>query len=191
MEMAEANSTTTLVRKQRRERLVMAAGGLVLLVGLVAAAAAFLPNRDPTPETVSNEPAQVPAEQVNAPLSDDAKQVARRFVQTAVARKNLAEAYDLVGPNLRGNLTRKQWLTGNIPVIPYPIESLRLAPFKLDYSHTTDALLEVALLPKDGVGVKAQIFFLGLKKVGAAGKEHWVVDSWVPKGSALVPTGGG
>jgi hypothetical protein len=189
--MANVMSTETLVRKRRQQRLVMAAGGLVLLAGIVAAAFAFAPNRNPTPQRVSNEPARLPAKEVKAPLSNDAKQVARRFVQTAVARKHLAEAYDLVGPNLRGNLTRKQWLTGNIPVVPYPIESLRLVPFKIDASNTTDALLEVALLPKDGSAVKAQIFFLGLKKVGAAGKKHWVVDSWVPKGSALVPQGDG
>ncbi len=163
----------------------------MLLAGVVAAAIAFLPDRNATPEKVSNEPAQLPAKSVNAALSDDAKAVARRFVQTAVARKHLAEAYDLVGPNLRGDLTRKQWSTGNIPVIPYPIESLRLAPFKIDYAHTTDALLEVALLPKEGSAVKPQIFFLGLKKVGAGGKAHWIVDSWVPRGSALVPTGDG
>jgi hypothetical protein len=189
MEMAEANPTKAVARKRRQQHVVMAACGLVLLAGIVAALLAFGPNRDAAPEKFSNEPVQVPAKGVKAPLSADAQRVARRFVQTAVARKHLAEAYDLVGPNLRGNLTLEQWLTGNIPVIPYPLETLQFAPFKIDYSNTTDALLEVALLPKDGSGVKGQIFFLGLKKVGAGGKERWVVDSWVPRGSARVPTG--
>jgi hypothetical protein len=189
MEMAEANPTKAVARKRRQQHVVMAACGLVLLAGIVAALLAFGPNRDAAPEKFSNEPVQFRAMGVKAPLSADAQRVARRFVQTAVARKHLAEAYDLVGPNLRGNLTLEQWLTGNIPVIPYPLETLQFAPFKIDYSNTTDALLEVALLPKDGSGVKGQIFFLGLKKVGAGGKERWVVDSWVPRGSARVPTG--
>lgn len=189
--VAEANSTQVLVRKRRRERLAIGVAGFLLLAGVVAAAVVFLPNRNAAPETVSTLPAKVPKSEAAAPLSAEARQVAGRFVLTAVARKNLAEAYDLVGPNLRGGLTRKEWLTGNIPVIPYPIQSLRLAPFKIDESHKSDALIEVALLPKQGVGVKSQIFYLTLKKMGTAGKKRWVVDGWVPKGSTFVPQGNG
>ena len=35
---------------------------------------------------------------MKAPFADEARQVAVRFVQTAVARKNLDEAWELVGP---------------------------------------------------------------------------------------------
>ena len=52
-------------------------------------------------------------------------------------------------------------------------------------------MIEVALLPKQGAGVKSQIFYLTLKKMGAAGKKRWVVDGWVPKGSTFVPVGNG
>ena len=54
----------------------------------------------------------------------------------------------LVGPNLRGGLTRAQWVTGNNPVVPYPIEKLDVAPYKVDASYTRSALIEVALLPR-------------------------------------------
>jgi hypothetical protein len=189
--VAEPNSTQVVLRKRRREHVAMGVAGFLLLAGVVAAAVVFLPNRNATPETVSTLPAQVPKTEASTPISAEARTVAGRFVLTAVARKNLAEAYDLVGPNLRGGLTRKEWLTGNIPVIPYPIQSLRLAPFKIDYSHKSDALIEVALLPKQGADVKSQIFYLTLKKIGPAGKEHWVVDGWVPKGSTFVPEGDG
>ena len=189
--VAESTSTQVLLRKRRREHVAIAVAAFVLLAGVVAAAAVFLPNRNAAPETVSTLPAQVPKTEAAAPLPSEARKVAGRFVLTAVARKNLAEAYDLVGPNLRGGLTRKEWLTGNIPVIPYPIQSLRLAPFKIDYSHKSDALIELALLPRQGAGVKSQIFYLTLKKIGPAGKEHWVVDGWVPKGSTFVPQGDG
>ena len=148
--VVESNSTQVLLRKRRREHVALGVAGLLLLVGVVAAAVVFLPNRNAAPETVSTLPAQVPKTEAAAPLAPAARQVAGRFVLTAVARKNLAETYDLVGPNLRGGLTRKEWLTGNIPVIPYPIQSLRLAPFKIDYSHKSDALIEVALLAEAG-----------------------------------------
>ena len=110
------------------------------------------------------------------------------FVKTAVARQDLAAAWKISGPNVRGGLTYKEWLTGAIPVIPYPIKLLAVARFKIDYSYRDQALIEVALLPKDGASIKPQTFFLGLKRVaGSGGKPRWVVDSWVPRASTLVP----
>ena len=185
----EVNETRTVVRRRRRHTLFGFASALVLAAGIIAAVVAFAPNKNAEPERVSNEPAQLPAKETKAKLPDEAQQVARRFVQTAVARKNLAEAYDLVGPNIRGNLTRKEWLTGDIPVIPYPIETLDVAPFKVDYSYTDEALIEVALLPKENSGVKPQLFSLVLKKIGTKNDKHWVVDLWTPRGSPLIPQG--
>jgi hypothetical protein len=74
--------------------------------------------------------------------------------------------------------------------VPYPIDTLDLAPFKVDYSHTDEALIEVALLPKENAGVKPHIFSLLLKKVGTKNNEHWVVDLWTPRGSPLLPLAG-
>ena len=45
-----------------------------------------------------------------------------------------------------------------------PADAIDAATFKIDESHTDEALLEVALIPK-GRDVKPQIFFIGLKKV--------------------------
>ena len=81
----------------------------------------------------------------------------------------------------------KEWLTGNNPVVPYPIDKLDVAPYKVDESYETSALIEVALLPREGSGVRAQVFFLGLEKVGTGAKARWVVDNWVPRASAVVP----
>jgi hypothetical protein len=157
---------------------VATAAGLVLVLG---------PDKDAPPQRVSTVPAQVPERQVNAPLSDEARRVAVRFIQTAVARENLEEAWELVGPNLRGGLSRARWITGNNPVVPYPIAELDVAPYKVDASYTNSALLEVALLPRKGAGVRAQVFFLELKKLGNGAKARWVVDNWVPRASAVVP----
>lgn len=188
MSEATTNAQGLRLSQRRRRALIWAGLGLVVLVvgGLIAV---FGPNRNAAPETFSNKPAKAPVKEVDAKLPPEALAVARRFVQTAVARKNLAEAWDLAGPNVRGGLTRAQWLTGSIPVVPFPLGHLDKGPFKIDYSHESDALLEVALLAKPGSGTKSQIFFLNLKKIGAAGHEHWVVDNWVPRASALVPTG--
>jgi hypothetical protein len=135
----------------------------------------------------TNEPAQVVKPEVKAPFDPDARQVAMRFVQTAVARKNLDEAWDLSGPTVRGGLTRKEWLTGNIPVVPYPLDQLAVAPFKIDASYVNSALIEIALLPKKNAGIRSQIFFMELKKMGKGAKARWVVDNWVPRAGAVTP----
>ena len=76
---------------------------------------------------------------------------------------------------------------GREPVVPYPIDELDVAPYKVDESYTTRALLEVALLPREGSGVHAQVFFLELRKLGSGEGARWVVDNWVPRASAVIP----
>ena len=51
--------------------------------------------------------------------------VAQRFVESAVARDHPERAYEIVGPALRGGLSKQQWATGDIPVVPYPVGSAR------------------------------------------------------------------
>jgi hypothetical protein len=154
---------------------------------IVALLFAFGPNKNAAPEVLSNLPADLPAPQVKAPLSDEARRVAVRFIQTAVARKNLPEAWTLVGPNLKGGLTRAEWITGNNPVVPYPIADLDVAPFKVDDSFKDSALIEVALIPKPGAGIKPQLFFLALERLGSGPTARWVVNNWVPRASVVLP----
>jgi len=163
--------------------------GLILIVGIAAAIVVFVPSRNNSPPQVapSSPPPKPAAKPKSVPLPADAKDVARLFVRTAVARANLAAAWKIAGPNIRGGLTYKEWLTGNIPVVPFPLKSLQLAPFKIDYSHRDDALIEVALLAKPGAKIKSQVFYLQLKRIGPAGSRHWVVDGWVPRSAPMVP----
>jgi hypothetical protein len=169
-----------------RRRVVWALAGVALLAGIVLVLV-LGPNKDAPPERLSTVAAQEPEHLVKAPLPLEARRVAVRFIQTAVARKNLEEAWTLVGPNLRGGMSRERWLTGENPVVPYPIDELEVAPYKIDESYTKSALLEVALLPRKGAGVRAQVFFLELKRLGSGERARWVVDNWVPRASAVVP----
>jgi hypothetical protein len=171
---------------RRRRRLILALAAAAAGAGLLLLLA-FGPNTNAPPARLSTAPADVPETLVEAPLADEARRVAVRFIRTAVAREHLDEAWTLVGPQLRGGLTRAQWLTGENPVVPYPVDELEVAPYKVDASYTRSALLEVALLPRRGSGVRAQVFFLELKKLGAPQQERWVVDNWVPRASAVTP----
>jgi hypothetical protein len=118
-------------------------------------------------------------------LTAGATQVARRFIQTAVARKHLSQAYDIVTEQIRQGQSLKSWNTGNIAVIPYPVDDIKYAPMKIDFSYPNEAQIEVAMLPKAGSKVKGQLFLMDLVK--RDGK--WLVNSWVPRSVAPVPNG--
>jgi hypothetical protein len=118
-------------------------------------------------------------------LTPEATQVARRFIQTAVARKHLPEAYTLVTEQIRQGQSLKSWNTGNIAVVPYPVDDIKYAPMKIDYSYPNDAMIEIALLPKAGAKIRSTLFQMEL--VRRNGK--WLVNTWTPKVAAPVPNG--
>lgn len=169
----------------RAQRRLTLSAVLVLVAGAVAFIVAYIGNTGTSQETpLSNQPAQVFTPRKQVPLAEEARRVAGRFILTAVARENLGESYDLAHPELRQGLSREEWLTGNIPVVYYPAKAIETATFKVDESYPGEAILEVALLPKDSAKVKPQIFFIGLKKAG----NSWRVHYWVPRAAPAVPS---
>jgi hypothetical protein len=157
----------------------------VLLVGAVVAGSIIFWNTGHSTATpLINKPpddrSKVPA---TVKLNPAATQVARRFILTAVARKNLPEAYKLVTEEIRQGQSLKSWNTGNIAVVPYPTSELKYAPMKIDYSYPNEALIEVALLPKAGAKIPSQLFQMELVKRHGA----WLVNSWTPRSSPPVP----
>jgi hypothetical protein len=174
----------------RRGRRTIFVGSLLILIGGVAAVTiAFFGNTGTSLESAkSNEPASLFTPRKQIPLEKDARRVAGRFILTAVARKSLGESYELTHPELRQGLSKKEWLTGNIPVTYYPADQLETATFKVDESYPDEAILEVALLPKKTVKIKPQIFFIGLKKVGEGAEGTWLVNYWVPRAPPQIPS---
>ena len=132
-----------------------------------------------TPNVPAKIVSQVPK---TVKLDPTAEKVARRFIQTAVARKHLREAYRLAGPQLVQGQSLKGWMSGNIAVIPFPMNAVSLAPMKVDYSYKDEALIEVALLTKPKSGVKSQLFTMQLNRIGG----KWVVNSWGPRSVPFV-----
>jgi hypothetical protein len=164
--------------------------GLVLIAGVVAFATVYVFDGAESVESKITDretgAAIVPEQAANVALEPEARKVAGEFILTAVARKNLARSYGLTHPELRQGLSKAEWEKGNIPVQYYPADAIDTATFKIDESTADEAVLQVALVPKDGSGVKPQIFFIGLKKVDG----KWLVYYWAPRAAIGVPTQG-
>jgi len=107
---------------------------------------------------------------------------AQRFLTTAVARRRVGESWTLVHPSLRQGLTRREWSSGNIPVVPYPVDSAR---WRLGYSQRDAVGLEVYLRPTAGSSVRPMVFDLELRALRVEGRRRWLVSSWSPRGGSL------
>jgi hypothetical protein len=187
----QTTSVRTRLQSPRTQARIFWIAMVVLIAGIIVFLIAFVGNTGKTLDTplsnkAANDVSKVPP---SVKLPADAKQVAREFILTAVARENLTRAYELSGPLIKQGMSLKEWNKGAIPVVPYPGDAIDYAPMKVDYSYPKEALVEVALLPKKGFKIKPQIFFLTLIKVGKGDQAHWLVNGWVPRGSAQVPNG--
>lgn len=174
-------------RAQRR-LFIISAG--VLTVGVIAflSLVVFRGTGNAFPDKFSNKPAQLAKPEKHVPITKAQLDLARKFLTTAVLRQNVDASYNIVHVDLRGRLTRKQWDTGNIPVISYPADNAKTAQFKIDYSYTDQALLEVELFAKAGADVRPSLlFFLGEKRAGAKHTGPWQISYWEPNWKPPIP----
>jgi hypothetical protein len=184
-------SSTLNLKSPRSQRYLLWVSGFILAAGVAAVLVVFLGNTGHTqPQVFSNKPVQTVAKPAkNIPLERAQRELAGKFILTAVQRKRLAEAWPLVGPGIRQGMTYKQWLTGSIPVVPF-LDPIRIAPIKVDISNKNYALIEVVILPV-AKSVKPQIFTMEMIRVGKGSKSHWIVNSWAPRSVPTIPNNPG
>jgi hypothetical protein len=166
----------------RRQQQLLWASGAVLVIGIAVFLAVFLSRGGSQPasaglSTVPTAPASTtPTAPRRVSPSPAALKTARTFLETAVLRKNLDVAYPLVGPNLKGGMTRAQWRKGNIAVTFYPARNIETTALVVKQSQKNHMLLLVELTPQKGSGVRPLAFYLGLDRIHG----KWLVNYWLP-----------
>jgi hypothetical protein len=123
----------------------------------------------------------VPPKPKTVKFTDAERAVARKFIQTAVARKNLDQAYAISGPGVRQGQTLKEFMKGTIAVVPYLVNDGTIARLAIDQSYANSAQIEVFM---DTKGQRGRIFFMDLIK---AKDGKWYVNAWSPRGSPRIP----
>jgi hypothetical protein len=103
-----------------------------------------------------------------------------RFVRTAVARKQLDAAWDMLGPEMRAGQTRKSWDSGFNNVVPFKADGIEA--WDILYAYEDDVALDLSLVSgrRSGANWAGKTFTLELKR--DPGSHRWLVASWVPKG---------
>jgi hypothetical protein len=107
------------------------------------------------------------------------------FVNHAVKRTNTGAAFDVVAPEMRPGITRKQWGHGDIPVYPFPARGTT-HPWNILYVTRDEVGLELQLIPRQGVTKQGPIIFHIYLRPVRGGK--WLVDSFMPV-ATLAPLG--
>jgi hypothetical protein len=184
-EFAATKPEQTLGRRVTKALPYLAA--LVFVAGGVAFLIAYFGNtsdvthpgtRPGTPVDASKNPATVP-------VPKGAKTVAAQYVLATMTRKDMALSWTLTHPELKAGYTRKEWLTGNIPVQFFPPKAFAGASYKVQWSHPNDVLLNVYLFAKPKMATLSQAFFIELKPVGTGASKRWLVSYVAPNGGAL------
>ena len=185
-----STASSTPADERRRPNRVPLSLTIASAIILVAGVLAFLIAYDVggirntadvnNPKPTNEPPRQVQRNPPTVPLNRQAANVAIRFVETAVARTSLAESYKLTAPELRQGMSLKQWKTGNIPVQFYPVwaKGAGYSPYTVSWSYKNDVMLKILLSPKKGSGVKAQQFWIGMKRANP--KAQWQVWYFMP-----------
>jgi len=159
--------------------LVFVAGGIAFLIAYFGNTSHVkqLPTRPGNPVDASKV-------QPTVPLPKDARAVAGRYITSAMTRQNLPLSWTLTHPELKAGFTRKQWLTGNIPVQYFPPKVLAGATYKVEWSHPNDVLLNVYIFGKGKQASMSQAFYIELKPVGTGAHKRWLVSYVAPNGGA-------
>jgi hypothetical protein len=191
MDSTSSSASGGILSSPRAQRRLLVISGGVLAAGLIAViSGVLLRGTSGIHSPISTLPAQTHPNLIKAPPTKDALRVARQFIETAPLRKDLDKAYSLVGPSLGAGLTRKQFISGNIPVIDYPAGNAKTAAFVVDWSYRTEVMLEVDLVAKKGSGsnIRPHLpFFLGLERKGDQPNGRWRVTTFIPVWHPPIP----
>ena len=177
----------------KNQRRILIGSILIFVIGVAAFVSIFwlrgTSNAFQSP--ISNKPAQLVHKDKTVPVDPEALRVARKFMSTAVLRKNIDAAWDITNVDLKGRMTRKSWDTGNIPVIDYPANNIKSAQFVIDYSYKTQMLAEVDLVAKPGSGVRPHLdWYIGLRREHNKPNGRWQVSYWEPHWRPPLPLAG-
>jgi len=110
------------------------------------------------------------------------------FVRSGVTRSDPAAAWQLATPAMRSAVSRKEWNSGQLPVLPFPAKIADNPTWNVLTSYPGDVTIDVLLQPRAGANRGPIAFAVELKKA----KQRWLVDSMIPEqGFAPTPSESG
>lgn len=167
--------------------------GALVFAGCVGLLIVLMPGRSQTAEEpIQQTGGYVPPEPERAVKMSNRQlvgplQVAAKFINTAVTRKDVAASWGILSPTYEGRsgYTKQSWAKGDIPVQSFPVSK---AKWDLDHSFENEVGLLVALFPPKGSDYRATVFKIDLRAFGKGSHRRWLVDYFGPVGTETITT---
>ena len=171
-----------LPRSQFWRRLLWASGPIVLAVGVLVFLVAHYRNVGDSTTPLPAAPGAPISSNVDQRLDNAQRDVAGKFILTAVAGKNIGASFDLLSPAFKQTYwpctkcTKQEWVRGPRPIVPagFPVKDMSQVRFTVKYRTRNLIGLNVAIIPNKGT---AEVFKLDLARAGAT--KPWLVDYWM------------
>jgi hypothetical protein len=183
--MSSTTSPTGFLSSPRMQQRLLWISAAVFVVGVAVFLGVYFtrsagPSSNVNISTVSSQgpsSTKTAANNSRVPASAGALKVARTFLETAVLRKNLDTAYGIVGPDLKGGMSRAEWRKGNIPVQFVPAINAKTAKLTVLTSHKDELMLVAGpLVARKGSGIRPLAFYLNVDRLGG----KWLVNYFLP-----------
>jgi hypothetical protein len=167
-------------RSPRAQRRAWWAAGLLALAGLFVVLQVALPRGGALPDTSRPGRPQIVHTPRAVPLTPDRRRainaVLDAFVPSAVERRDPVHALSLVTPAFRAGISREDWASGKLPVVPYDARGERFHGWTLDYSLPREVSVDVMLQPAATEKRGAIAFTAVFKRE----RGNWLVDAFIP-----------
>jgi hypothetical protein len=200
--MSSVQSTASRPRQNRTSTILLAVGAAVLAAGVVVLVLKLTSGSNSSTHQQAN-PAPshagkqfVPPKPPTAPhikysqLPEDLRATVKKFVLTAVVRKNTGESWDITTPGLRQGMGKKAWAKGDIPVQYFPVYKFGDSHFRVTAKTPNEIALRIGLQATPKSGLHATAFDLDVHKFGKPPHVHWKVNYWMPYYSPAMPMQG-
>jgi hypothetical protein len=181
LEVGDTRLVTQIWHSRRWRRRLVWSTILALAIPIAFVAIHYSDAGDPGNASGPEVPDYV--QPTNSPFTAAEKQQVRHslkeFISGAVAGENPAQGWNVSAASLKQGTTRKEWESGQMPVVPYPAAERGLGSWSfVQYSYTNLVGLEVFVFPKPGSGYSAMTADVELVKRRDG---RWLVAYWMPK----------
>jgi hypothetical protein len=195
--MSSVQSTASRPRQNRTlSTILLAVGAAVLAAGIIVlvirlTSGSSSPQVSPAPSQ-SSKPV-IPPPPPAAPhikytqLPASLRATVKKFVMTAVVRKNVDASWNITTPGMHQGMSKKQWATGNIPPQPFPVYRFGQSSFHVKAKTPNEVAVRIGIMATPKSGLHATTFDIGVHKFGTGKHVHWKVDYWMPFYTPAMP----
>lgn len=165
---------------RRRKRLAIGTTFLLVAVPLVYLAAHYTTSGSPGNANGPYVSDSFYRQPKHAPFTPEKRRavsaVLAKFIDGAVSKHDLAGTWDLAGPDLRQGMTRKDWLKGQLPLVPFAASKRGQGSWSVvNYSYKNLVGLELLMFPERRSGELATV-----ETEVVRGREgRWRVNYWM------------